>query len=216
MIDDRQMRAARAMLNWTQDQLAAASGIARATIRNIEAGDTLPRLETTAALRAAFENAGVEFLPGSGVRMRDRIVHTFEGNDAPRMLIEDIYATLAGQGGGEFLVAHLDEGDSIKNLSMEFIEEQIKKRRAANITQRMLVRADDPHLIPPFDSYRVLPAAYFSAYPLYVYGTKLALLSWQPAPRVVVIDDMRFADSARMLFNFIWERTQMPPYHGKA
>ena len=43
-----------------------------------------------------------------------------------------------------------------------------------------------------------------SPYPFYIYGPKLALLSWQPEPRVIIIDDQRFSDSARKLFDIAW------------
>lgn len=77
MSDDilpRQLRAARALIGWTREELAGASG---ATVRNlarIEAGEIKPRTRTVAALRAALASAGVEFIPenggGAGVRLR--------------------------------------------------------------------------------------------------------------------------------------------------
>lgn len=70
-----QCRAARALLRWSQPDLAEASGVARATIANLERGSHSSHQSNRAVLRAAFEAAGVEFLDetptkGPGVRLR--------------------------------------------------------------------------------------------------------------------------------------------------
>jgi transcriptional regulator with XRE-family HTH domain len=68
------VRAARALLRWEQRQLAEASSISLPTIKRLEAkpGVLVAHNSTVAALRAAFEAAGVEFTNGDrpGVRMR--------------------------------------------------------------------------------------------------------------------------------------------------
>jgi transcriptional regulator with XRE-family HTH domain len=214
MIDAAQIRAARSLLRWTLDRLHKASGVSINGINQIEREKvSAPRQETLDSLQKAFEAAGVEFLPNSGVRKKDRIVETYEGRGSNRRLIEDIYWTLHNSGGGEILIAHLDEDRAIKELGKSFIEEQIRLRKAAKITHRLLVRANDPGLIPPADTYHSMPDKYFSSHPLYIYGSKLAILAWDPTKsgvaKSVVIDDARFADSARQLFNFIWDHTEM-------
>lgn len=69
-----QSRAARALLGKEQGDIAAASGVARATIIDFEKGKRAPRAATVAAIRAALEMAGVEFIAenggGAGVRLR--------------------------------------------------------------------------------------------------------------------------------------------------
>lgn len=69
-----QCRAARALIGWSQDQLAAESKVAKATIANFEASRRSPYERTLADLRRALEAAGVEFIPqnggGAGVRLR--------------------------------------------------------------------------------------------------------------------------------------------------
>ena len=69
-----QVRAARAMLNWSQKQLSAASGVPKRTLAGFEGGETAPRSSTLAAIRAALEAAGIEFIEenggGPGVRLK--------------------------------------------------------------------------------------------------------------------------------------------------
>jgi transcriptional regulator with XRE-family HTH domain len=68
-----QSKMARAALGWGVRDLAAAAEVSPDTIARLERGDSLyPR--TLAAIRAALESAGVEFIPenggGAGVRLR--------------------------------------------------------------------------------------------------------------------------------------------------
>lgn len=204
MIDAKQVRAARALLNWKISDLSKKTGISLTSLSLIEREKSLPRRDSLENIQRVLEDGGVEFLPDSGIRLKNRVVTTHEGTGANKLLVEDLYNTLR-DGGGEILIAHLDEGDSIKNLELSWLAEQIRMRKEAGITHRLLVRPDDPNLIPPLDNYKCIPKEFFSPYPLYIYGSKLALVSWEPSPRVVVIEDARFADSARKLFNFVWK-----------
>lgn len=64
-----QCRAARALLEWTQPQLAEAAGVSASTLRDFEAGRRTPIANNLAAIRAALEAAGVEFIE-DGVRLK--------------------------------------------------------------------------------------------------------------------------------------------------
>jgi transcriptional regulator with XRE-family HTH domain len=202
-----QIAAGIALAGMTREGLAKEAKIGRNTLDRIINDTSIYREDTIAKIRGVLELHGIEFTAGSGVRIKDRIIETYEGEGANKRLIEDLYDTLR-KTGGEILVAHVDEGESVKNLERSWLAEQIRKRKEAGITHRLLVRADDPNLIPPFDSYRCVPNEFFSPYPLFIYGSKLALLSWDPSPRVVIVDDERFAESARKLFNFIWSHAE--------
>jgi transcriptional regulator with XRE-family HTH domain len=76
MITSSQCRAARGLLDWTQQELADAARIGVATIRLFEGDATESRQATLSVLRRAFELAGVEFIDenggGPGVRLRKR------------------------------------------------------------------------------------------------------------------------------------------------
>ena len=60
------------MLDWSREQLAAASGIATRTLLRFEANEGETRQSTLIAIRAALEAAGVEFTNGDapGVRLK--------------------------------------------------------------------------------------------------------------------------------------------------
>ncbi len=64
MITSAQIRAARALLRWSSNDLANASGVGGATIRRLEVQDGVPgvQVKTLQAIQAALEAAGIEFL----------------------------------------------------------------------------------------------------------------------------------------------------------
>ena len=74
MFTPAQCRAARGLLDWTQQELADKARVGVVTIRQLEAGAGAPRWATLDVIQRAFEAAGVEFISadgaGPGVRLR--------------------------------------------------------------------------------------------------------------------------------------------------
>lgn len=70
MITPQQCRAARALLDWTQQRLADAAEVGIVTVRQFEAGKTArPQRSSIAAIERAFTYAGVEFIDDVGVKL---------------------------------------------------------------------------------------------------------------------------------------------------
>lgn len=74
MITARQVRAARALLGWSQQQLADKAIVSLKAVTRLEKGDVDPRLSTITAIQQAIAKAGVELIPaddrkGEGVRL---------------------------------------------------------------------------------------------------------------------------------------------------
>ena len=76
MMTPAQVRAARALIDWSQQRLADVSNIGVATIRNFEGGKSAAQNATLDVLRRALEAGGVEFIDanggGPGVRLKKR------------------------------------------------------------------------------------------------------------------------------------------------
>ncbi|MBN9361902.1 MULTISPECIES: helix-turn-helix transcriptional regulator [unclassified Devosia] len=74
MINAAQMRAGRALLEWSQQELAEQSGVSLPTIKRMEkVGPGRSAGDTVTAVEKALEAAGVQFIPengsGAGVRL---------------------------------------------------------------------------------------------------------------------------------------------------
>jgi transcriptional regulator with XRE-family HTH domain len=76
VITASQCRAARGLLEWSQQHLAELAQVGVMTVHQLEAGTSEPRRATLQAIRRAFEMAGVEFIDenggGPGVRLKKR------------------------------------------------------------------------------------------------------------------------------------------------
>ncbi|MER9306793.1 helix-turn-helix transcriptional regulator [Mesorhizobium sp. M0496] len=74
MITPAQSRAARGLIEWSQEQLSAAAHLGLSTVRDFEKGRRIPTHNNLLGIKSALESAGVEFIPenggGAGVRLR--------------------------------------------------------------------------------------------------------------------------------------------------
>jgi transcriptional regulator with XRE-family HTH domain len=75
MIESAQVRAGRALVGWSQPELANAAGLPLATVELFETGGpNQVAVAAVAKMRASLESAGVAFIPedggGAGVRFR--------------------------------------------------------------------------------------------------------------------------------------------------
>ena len=65
MITGSQIRAAKALLDWSGDDLAKKAGVSLSSIRRVEAADDVPKnvsVNTMLNIQKALEQAGVEFI----------------------------------------------------------------------------------------------------------------------------------------------------------
>ncbi|WP_375450602.1 transcriptional regulator [uncultured Devosia sp.] len=76
MIDAAQIRAARALVEWSQGDLVARSGLSLTTVKRMEnaaIGPGKSSAENVAAVQRSLEAAGIQFIPenggGAGVRL---------------------------------------------------------------------------------------------------------------------------------------------------
>jgi DNA-binding transcriptional regulator YiaG len=75
IVTNRQVKAARAWLDLSQDGLAERSLVTRRTLQDFESGKRVPQPRTLRDLQKALEDCGVEFIfsgdRGIGIRERD-------------------------------------------------------------------------------------------------------------------------------------------------
>jgi transcriptional regulator with XRE-family HTH domain len=75
MLTPAQLRAARAIVGWSREELAEKSGMSAQAIREFELGSSDPKMGTVQRWKRALEAAGVAFideteLDGPGVRLK--------------------------------------------------------------------------------------------------------------------------------------------------
>lgn len=77
-LSPEQCRAARGLLNWSQEHLASVAGVSRSTIKDFESHRHTLHRATAELLIKAFEDSGVRLLPageeGPGARLKSSVV----------------------------------------------------------------------------------------------------------------------------------------------
>jgi transcriptional regulator with XRE-family HTH domain len=204
LISPDQIRAARALKNWSQSELAERIDMATPSIGNIESGKHIASPKTQNAIIEIFEAAGIEFIDG-GVRHRSDLLRILEEKDNENIflyLLDDIYYTLREKK-GETLWSFVEEG-----LSPPEVISKEKLIRESGIAYRNLIRHGDRHFIHPANEYRWLPEGYFLNNLTVVYGDKFALVVNKPkthnVEKILIINDRSVAEMKRKEFEIIW------------
>lgn len=212
-ITTAQIRGARGILNWSQQDLAQRTGISATSIGSIENGQTTPRESTLSTIRKTLENGGIEFIGLDGVRLRTGDVRIFQGRTGFWDFYEDIYATIK-EDPGEILVSNADERLFQKWIDPENFAKHVSRMRTTKgVSYKILVKEGDTHLLatPDYAEYRWTPKDMFSSsVPFYVYGKKLAILLFGAEPTVILIKYAAVAEAYRHQFMGIWKNSITP------
>ncbi|MGB9152333.1 MAG: helix-turn-helix transcriptional regulator [Alphaproteobacteria bacterium] len=204
-----QIRAARALLDWSQEDLASASDLSIATIHKIESGQISPRNKTISSIISTMEQANIEFTSPMGVQLKSNDVRVLEGEDAYLLLLDDVYHTLKKQK-GEALVWNADN-----SVSPESAINSVIRMRKEGIRFRYLVEEGNTFLHGPLEEYRWVPKEFFLNNVQEIYGNKVAFpmhstMATQQAKRIVIIESAALAESMRNAFNFMWQNCRKP------
>ena len=108
LISAEQIRAARAMLEWTQDMLAQETGLSSNTIHSLENGHITVR--SSMEVRKTLENRGFEFFGKNGLSRRTTLTRSYEGADSCEKFFEDMLATAKEKGGEINAIYRTSEG----------------------------------------------------------------------------------------------------------
>lgn len=102
-IKGKQVTAARALLGWTQQELADLAGVSLTSVRRFEneIGDS--RSEIKQFIFKALQKAGMDFSDG-GVRFRPSNITILEGQDCYLRILDDVYYTLKDSDGEAIFV----------------------------------------------------------------------------------------------------------------
>lgn len=209
-----QIRAARALLDWSQSDLANFAGLSQTGIARIENGTNQPNSSTLEKIKGAFENSNIEFLGTSGVRRNSGEVKTFRSIEGFREFMNDIYDTAKAQG-GEICLHNAKPQNWRKWLGDEWFKMHSARMAALGnkIDFRITTEEGNRDFISSeFAEYRWFPADLFNEQSFYAYGKKLAFVNFSDDDvSVSVLDNKNFAEGFRILFNIAWDQVAKKP-----
>lgn len=200
-----QIRAARAYLNWKQTHLADRADVNRDTIVRLEKGKTEANRDTLEKIVRTFELAGIEFTK-DGIRKKEALT-VLEGDNVNFQILDDIYFRLKGQG-GEVLIAGLSEVQPTDSARYNFLRHHIKRLMEAGISERILVEEGETNFVAPLSWYRTVPSDQFQNTPFQIYADRIVMKEWGDPERMVLIQNARFANTMRTMFDLIWNQAK--------
>lgn len=209
MLTIEQCRAARGLLDWTQQDLADACGLSKTAINNFEKSHSDIKTESLRAIRLAFESADIEFTPQNGLRKREDSIEIFKGDTILDTLFEDILATTKDNE-SEILIT-TDARFFEKHDGATRIKDFLDRKSSDVITTRMISSPKTQNAIE-HDNLQVRhmheDIIKFTMNNI-VYNGKLALLLWDES-LALVIDSQTASAAERRRFEMIWAKAIRP------
>ena len=170
-----QIRAARALLNWSQSDLAERAGLSQTGIARIESGVNQPNVQT-------MEN-----------------IRTIVGEDCYIELLLDVSRTLRDHPEKELLIWFAND-----RMSPPPVNDLYRQIRASGIKMRQIIEEGNHYRLGGNNEYREFPSRYFINVVKLSYGNKYAILNGKET-RVTIQKDEIAAASQKALFNFLWD-----------
>jgi DNA-binding XRE family transcriptional regulator len=211
MIVGKQIRAARALLDLSQEELAEHAGLTPQAIRRIEDGAVQPREGTISDIVRVFNDHGVEFTDNHGVKFAPEGLNVLNGPNGLSQFLDGVYEYLQRHGGEVMVTGVLDHqwtkhgGEHIVSVHIPRMTKLCAERK--DITVYSLC----PEGTRKFDydgytQYRSQPRELFESVPFYVYGDNLAIIVFQsdPPPKIILIRSKVVAEAYRKQFKQLW------------
>lgn len=201
MITPHQIRAARAILEWSIDDLAKKTGLNRDTIHNIEKGRVLARQASAEKIKQVFLDNGIEFIGERGVAQANENYRILEGPDCYLRLLDEVYHSLAGKKGAEVLFFCVDDSVSPKE-----VVEMNWRILNAGIKCRYLCPEKPKRIDYNPDDYRCIPKKFYLNNVVLVFGNKTATVR-KDRKSALIVRDKENANFMRGLFELIWKNS---------
>lgn len=214
MLTIEQIRAARALLDWSQSDLADHASLSQTGIARIENGTNKPNSKTLEKIMTAFDNADIEFIGTTGVKKRTGEIRTLRGKDGFIAFMDDVYKSTL-KTNSEICVYNVDEKNWIKWMGEEAYKAHSERMKAVqpDVTFRILIEEGDLFFIAnEFAEYRWFPKELFSAQSFYAYGEKLAFIHfYEDDVQIMILSEREFAQGFRVLFDIAWNKVASAP-----
>jgi DNA-binding XRE family transcriptional regulator len=207
-----QIRAARAMLNWSRDDLAVATGLSADSIFKIEKGSVQARGTTRDQLTRSFLQQGVIFTDNDGVQRQATDIQIYKGREGFVSWAEDVYQTV--KDGGDIAISGSRESYFAQWLSPEQSAERTELMAAIGdklVCRAILKEGDFDFAYSAYATYKWIDGEHWDSDPIYVYGSKLALIEFhEDGPIITVINSSHAARAFRKMFMSMWDSVCRP------
>ena len=212
-INPNQIRAARALLDWTVAQLGERVGVGATTISAIETGRSSGSKDVLTAIFYAFQNAGIELTNDGGVRPRQSQISTYRGQDGFRSFFDDIYEVATTFDHPNICITNVNEAEYDRWLGAYEPVHAHRMAKLETVKIRVLMKENDVHLTSTaYCEYRWVPEERFADVSFYIYGDKVAFIEFSEHDvNVTVVESMSVTVAIRKMSELYWEKESTRP-----
>lgn len=216
MINGRQIRAARALIDMSQDELATLTGLTPQAIRKIESGSVQPREGTISDIVKAFWEYRLEFTDNQGVRFIPEDVEVLTGDSGFERFTNLIYTHLQIMGG---IIRHAGIKENYFENCNAPLAEAHRKRMAPLVQSRkdifvraILEQGDTNFVSTNYAEYRWYPKDIPPPVPYYIFGDSIGIFALEAveAPKIVLISSAIIASTYKKQFDQMWDISKKP------
>lgn len=210
LITPSQCRAARALLNWSQPDLAARCDMNVQTISAFENETSTPTRRTLEKITETFISANIEFLEKDGLRRCDPEIKTYRGRVEFEQFIWEIYEGLKAEG-GDICISNYKDSEWNRYLGWNDtrFEDKVLQLKNKKFSYKILIGPDEQlYFRHKWISYRYVDDKLYYTTPFYIYGDKFAIINFAEDVTVHVINNREIAEAQRNQFNVLWEKAR--------
>ena len=207
-----QIRAARALLDWSQSDLAEHSGLSQTGIARIENGTNQPNSRTLAKIEEAFDKASIEFIGERGVQRRSDEVKMLRGHKGFVEFLNDVYnVTRTNTKNLDVVVNNVAEAQFLK-WERDFADVHETRMRETGARYKIIVEEGDKNFTASkYAEYKWVKSDLFSSISYYIYGDRTALIDFSEDDVLVfIINSETVANFYRTEFERVWAKATTP------
>lgn len=212
MITGRQIRAARALLDWDAEDLAEKTGLSRDTIFNIEKGLVQARFGSLEKIIRIFNEGGIEFTSDEGVKKRSDSITKLEGISDFKFFMDQVYEAAkqpySYDGTKPICICNLDNSLFRKYMGEYHAVHVERLKKLKNLQIRSLAAIVDKNHVSgaSYLVYKYLNSFKATVAPFYVFGDVFSIIDFnvQNPPRILMINSPSLASSYRDQFDILW------------
>jgi transcriptional regulator with XRE-family HTH domain len=216
MINAKQIRAARALLDWSTAQLAEQAELTVNGINKIERGHVQAQRDTLETIQRIFEGNGIEFLKFDGIRFRPEGVEVLNGKDGVDVFWNMVFAFAQMSGGvirqNGIAEKPLDECAPEAAAAHRKRMMPLVQQRKDIFVRAIIEEGDMNFLCTDYADYRWNPRVAPPPVPYYIFGDSVAIFAFEsdPSPKIILITSPIIASAYSKQFDRAWELAIVP------
>lgn len=218
-----QLRAARALLNWSRAELASQTGVSEPTIHRLENGVGNSEARTQNKIYTELKRMGIEFLEDCGVRLKHQVVDILSGRTGLQQFFNGVYE-YSRKHGGIIKMFGIDETTFIDCIGAEFSQDYLERMTEVSRTRgdlkvlAIICEGDTNFCAAAYNEYRWISKDVFLCVPFYIYGEILAIMDFQtvPSPTIIMHKFPAIAEAYHKQFDVFWKISKTIPQKKQA